>query len=256
MRSIRTKPVVRPSIPDSPSGLVSIVDQIDKTRVPAHIAIIMDGNGRWARRRKMPRLWGHRSGTKSVRDVVEAAGQIGVKVLTLYAFSTENWSRPSLEVRGLMRLLSQTIKGEIRNLDRNNVRLETIGDLSRLPEEVRRELADSRAKLSKNTGLTLVLALNYGGRQEIVHAFNAMAEKGLTRITEEDVAAHLQTSRWPDPDLLIRTSGEFRVSNFLLWQIAYAELHITPVLWPDFRREHLYRAILDFQTRERRFGAL
>ena len=230
--------------------------KIDPARLPAHIAIIMDGNGRWAKKRHLPRLLGHREGTKSVRDVVEGAGAVGVQVLTLYAFSTENWARPSTEISGLMRLLKQTLKSEEPRLNRNGVRLETIGDISRLPGDVQEQIRKTKAILSGNTGLRLVLALNYGGRQEIVEAFNALAAGGHTAVTEEMIAGHLQTAGVPDPDLLIRTSGEHRVSNFLLWQIAYSELYFTPVLWPEFRRAHLYQAILDYQARHRRFGGV
>jgi undecaprenyl diphosphate synthase len=233
-----------------------LLKQIDRTRVPQHVAIIMDGNGRWAARKHLPRLWGHRAGTKSVHDIVEAAGIAGVQVLTLYAFSTENWVRPRHEIDGLMRLLKGTLRREEAHLNDNNVRLETIGDISRLPSEVQEQISKTRHFLSNNTGLRLVLALNYGGRQDIVQACNAMLEEGYKNVTEEIFSSHLQTAGLPDPDLLIRTSGEFRVSNFLLWQIAYAEIHITPVLWPDFRRQHFYQALVDFQSRERRFGAV
>jgi undecaprenyl diphosphate synthase len=216
----------------------------------------MDGNGRWAKQRHLPRLWGHRVGSKSVRDVVEAAGQIGIKVLTLYAFSTENWTRPTTEVSGLMKLLKATLKGEQHNLDKNNVRLDTIGDITALPKDVQEQIHKTKQFLSKNTGLTLVLALNYGGRQDIVQACNKLISKKQLAITEEMLSEHLYTATWPDPDLLIRSSGESRISNFLLWQIAYSEIHITPVLWPDFRREHLFHALVDFQSRDRRFGGV
>ncbi len=232
------------------------MDKIDKTRLPQHVAIIMDGNGRWAKKRSLPRLWGHRMGTKSVRDIVEAAGQLGIKVLTLYAFSTENWARPKTEVSGLMRLLKGTLKREEAHLDKNNVRLETIGDIKKLPSEVQEQLTKTRQFLSKNTGLILVLALNYGGRQDIVEAANKAVASGQKVLSEKTISAFLSTAAFPEPDLLIRTSGELRVSNFLLWQIAYAELHVTPVLWPDFRRDHFYQAILDFQSRDRRFGGV
>lgn len=233
-----------------------ILEKIDKARVPVHVAIIMDGNGRWAKRRGLPRLFGHRQGTKSVRDIVEAAGEIGVGVLTLYAFSTENWSRPKDEVSGLMKLLIATLRREQAHLDKNNVRLETIGDLSRLSDDVRAQLDKTKQALNDNTGLTLVLALNYGGRQDIIRAANKLIKQGAKSITEAELALHLDTAGWPDPDLLIRTSGENRVSNFLLWQIAYAELVVTPVLWPDFRRVNFYQAILDYQSRDRRFGGV
>jgi undecaprenyl diphosphate synthase len=239
-----------------PSSAQELLKKIDMNHLPVHIAIIMDGNGRWARKKSFPRLFGHREGTKSVRDIVEAAGELGVKYLTLYAFSTENWSRPRLEVEGLMKLLKQTLKSEQSNLDKNNVKLETIGDLSRLPHDVQDQIEKTRKALSQNTGLRLVLALNYGGRQDIVQAIQELFNEGQKNITEEMVSSALQTGGMPDPDLLIRTSGEYRVSNFLLWQIAYAEIYITSVHWPDFRRENLYQAILDYQSRDRRFGAL
>ncbi len=230
--------------------------KIDQSRVPAHVAIIMDGNGRWAKQRHLPRLWGHKVGSTSVRDIVEAAGQIGVKVLTLYAFSTENWSRPTTEISGLMKLLKATLKSEQANLDKNNVRLDTIGDITALPKDVQEQIDKTKKYLGKNTGLTLVLALNYGGRQDIVQACNKLISEKHLAITEEMLSDRLYTSKWPDPDLLIRSSGESRISNFLLWQIAYSEIHITPVLWPEFRREHLYNALIDFQSRNRRFGGV
>lgn len=234
----------------------NLLNKIDKTRLPRHVAVIMDGNGRWAKKRGLPRLWGHRMGTKSVREIVETAGQLGIEVLTLYAFSTENWVRPKGEVSGLMRLLKGTLKREEEHLDKNNVRLQTIGDINKLPEDVQEQLKKTKQALSKNTGLTLILALNYGGRHDIVQAVNKAVHEGHKIITEQMIASHLSTSTYPDPDLMIRTSGEHRVSNFLLWQIAYSELHVTPVLWPDFRKNHFYQAIVDFQARDRRFGGV
>lgn len=233
-----------------------LLQQINKYRLPEHVAIIMDGNGRWAKRRRLPRLFGHRAGSKTVRRIVESSGELGIRILTLYAFSTENWSRPRSEVDGLMRILKQTLKREVKNLNKNNVRLDTIGDLSKLPQFVRDEIRISKEALSKNTGLTLVLALNYGSRQEIVQAVNTLLREGHKRVSEKLFEKNLQTTLYPDPDLLIRTSDEFRISNFLLWQIAYTEIHITPVLWPDFDRKDLYKAIIDYQGRERRYGAL
>lgn len=233
-----------------------LLKQIDRARLPAHVAIIMDGNGRWAKRRHLPRLLGHRAGAKTVRQIVETAGQLGIQVLTLYAFSTENWSRPKAEVDGLMHLLKATLKKEVAHLHKNNVRLGTIGNIAQLPEDVQEELRLGKEKLHQNTGLKLILALNYGGRQDIIQACNAILAKGITSVTEQFLTSHLYTGDLPDPDLLIRTSGESRISNFLLWQIAYAELHITPVLWPDFGPKDFYKAILDYQSRERRFGAL
>ncbi|MFN0116900.1 MAG: isoprenyl transferase [Elusimicrobiota bacterium] len=230
--------------------------KIDLNRLPTHIAIIMDGNGRWAKKRHMPRLWGHRAGAKTVRRIVEIAGEIGVQVLTLYAFSTENWSRPSTEISGLMRLLKSTLKSEFPNLNKNNVRLETIGDISRLPADVQDQIARTKKELESNTGLRLVLALNYGGRQDIIRAFNTVLKEGHTEVNEDIISSYLDTKNLPDPDLLIRTSGENRVSNFLLWQIAYSELYITPVLWPDFDKKDFFQAIIDFQSRERRFGGV
>ena len=235
---------------------MDLLKKIDKSRVPAHVAVIMDGNGRWAKKRHLPRLWGHRQGAKSVREIVQVAGEIGVKYLTLYAFSTENWSRPRPEIAGLMRLLKNTLVKEQSDLDRNHVRFDTIGDISRLPVEVQEQIAKTKKHLSRNTGLNLVLALNYGGRQDIIQACNRLIQEKQLVVTEEMISEKLYTAGMPEPDLLIRTSGENRISNFLLWQIAYAELHITPVLWPDFRREQFYEAILDFQSRDRRFGGV
>ncbi|MBK6880306.1 MAG: isoprenyl transferase [Elusimicrobia bacterium] len=231
------------------------VPVLDPARVPAHVAVIMDGNGRWAQRRGKPRLWGHRAGAESVRAVVRAAGDAGVKVLTLYAFSTENWSRSAGEVNGLMALLVGTLRREIRRLDENNVRLRAIGRLDGLPAAVRAGLKKAVAVLEDNTGLVLTLALNYGGRQEIVDAAQRVTAAGEA-ITEESLARRLYTAGLPDPDLMIRTSGEYRLSNFLLWQSAYTELYVTPVLWPDFREGEFYEALLDYQKRERRFGGV
>jgi undecaprenyl diphosphate synthase len=228
--------------------------------IPGHIAIIMDGNGRWAKKRGMPRIAGHREGVESVRDIVEASGQLGVQYLTLYAFSTENWKRPQEEVSLLMRLLLKALRDEADRLHKNNVRLRAVGDVTRLPKEVQSELLDGIEKTRENTGLTLVLALSYSGRWDFTEAVKRLAGEivaGRIRaeeITEELIASHLSTAGIPDPDLMVRTSGEFRVSNFLLWQLAYSEIHITPKFWPDFRRLDLYAAIRDYQSRERRFG--
>jgi undecaprenyl diphosphate synthase len=228
--------------------------------IPGHIAIIMDGNGRWAKKRGMPRIAGHREGVESVRDIVEASGQLGVQYLTLYAFSTENWKRPQEEVSLLMRLLLKALRDEADRLHKNNVRLRAVGDVTRLPKEVQSELLDGIEKTKENTGLTLVLALSYSGRWDFTEAVKRLAGEivaGRIRaeeITEELIASHLSTAGIPDPDLMVRTSGEFRVSNFLLWQLAYSEIHITPKFWPDFRRVDLYAAIRDYQSRERRFG--
>lgn len=223
-------------------------------RLPRHVAIIMDGNGRWAKKRGLPRLMGHRAGTESVRAVIRTAGEIGIEALTLYAFSTENWRRSAAEVQGLMRLLVLTLQKETRDLQAKNVRLRAIGRLDGLPTSVRRALDRAVETLSANTGLQLNLALNYGGRQEIVDAAQACVKDGVP-ITEEALAQRLYTAGLPDPDLLIRTSGEMRISNFLLWQSAYAELYVTPVLWPDFRKEQLLDALREYQGRERRFGS-
>jgi undecaprenyl diphosphate synthase len=234
----------------------SLLSQIDKTRLPRHIAVIMDGNGRWAKKRGLPRLLGHKAGTESVREAVKVCGELGVEALTLYAFSTENWSRPMDEVKGLMTLLIHTLRREVQDLDKSNVRLRTSGRVDKLPKDVQKELQKSIDALAGNTGLILNLALNYGGRQDIVDAANALLRAGKKEVTEEDLSAHLSTAGLPDPDLLIRTSGEMRISNFLLWQCAYAEFHITPILWPDFRRPQIYEAVLDYQSRHRRFGGL
>lgn len=235
-------------------------DQIDLSRLPSHVAIIMDGNGRWAKGKGKLRIFGHHNGVVSVRDVVEGAGELGVKYLTLYTFSSENWSRPSFEVTAIMELLVSTINKEIKKLMQNNVRLNAIGDLQQLPAKCYRELQGAINQTAGNTGLVLTLALSYSSRKEIAQATQLIAEKvkaGVLQpedITEQVFAQHLYTHNMPDPELLIRTSGEYRISNYLLWQIAYAELYFTQKLWPDFRREDLFEAILDFQKRERRFG--
>jgi undecaprenyl diphosphate synthase len=235
-------------------------DSIDKAKLPKHIAIIMDGNGRWAEEKQQDRLFGHFHGVESVRDVVEGAAELGVHYLTLYAFSTENWDRPQTEVDGLMELLVNTIKKEVPTLNKNNIQLKVIGDIEKLPGNAKKELEEAINETSKNTGLKLVMALSYSSRWEIVNAIknisrdiqagNLLAED----ITQEQVSRYLTTKDIPDPELMIRTSGEYRISNFLLYQIAYAELYFTNTLWPDFRKQHLYEAIIDFQKRERRFG--
>jgi len=235
-------------------------EQIDTARLPKHVAIIMDGNGRWAKGKGKLRVFGHHNGVLSVRDVVEGAGELGVKYLTLYTFSAENWNRPKYEVTAIMELLISTINKEIKKLMENNVRLNTIGDIEMLPKKCHDELSNAIEKTSGNTGLVLTLALSYSSRREILQAAQQIAakvEKGELKaadIDEEMFAKHLHTADMPDPELLIRTSGEYRISNYLLWQIAYAELYFTDKLWPDFRREDLYEAILDYQKRERRFG--
>ena len=231
-------------------------------KVPRHIAIIMDGNGRWAKQKGMPRVLGHRSGVKSVREVTEAAGEIGVKYLTLYAFSTENWSRPPAEVTALMSLLVETIRGEIKDLNKNGVRLLAIGDLEALPQKSYKTLMEGIEQTKNNDKLTLVLALNYSAKWEILRAARLLAEqtaRGQLRpedIDEKMFESALSTGGIPDPELLIRTSGETRISNFLLWQIAYSELYFTPVFWPDFGKKELFEAILSYQRRERRFGKI
>ena len=238
----------------------SYKNQIDIEKLPAHIAIIMDGNGRWAKERGLSRLVGHQNGVESVRKVTEAATEIGIKYLTLYTFSTENWNRPQAEVDALMELLVENIVKETPTFHKNNVRLEAIGDLERMPAKVLARLRACIAETSVNTGLTLVLALSYSSRWELTDAMRKIAKKVVAgeisadEITEQTVAQHLTTVAIPDPDLLIRTSGEVRISNFLLWQIAYSELYFTPTHWPDFREEEFYKAIVDYQHRERRFG--
>ncbi len=236
---------------------------IDPDRLPAHIAIIMDGNGRWARQRNLPRVRGHQAGIKPVRMTVETCARMGIRALTLYAFSVENWKRPRQEVETLWRLLRIYLRRELPNLMKHRIRLTAIGRLEALPAEARRDLEEVVEATSRNRGLRVNLAINYGGRSEIVDAVNAVVEEArrkgrlsALRITEQAIAQHLYTAGQPDPDLLIRTSGEMRVSNFLLWQIAYAELYVTETLWPDFTRTELLEAILDFQRRERRFGGL
>jgi undecaprenyl diphosphate synthase len=240
--------------------VASFKEHIDPNNMPRHIAVIMDGNGRWAKKKGAMRIFGHRNAVKAVREVTEGCGELGVDYLTLYAFSTENWSRPKDEVEGLMELLVNTLKEEIKSLMDNQVKLITIGETSHLPEDCQRNLAWAMEETKNNTGLTVILALSYSGRWELREAVKAIAREvkegklDPETISEENIANHLQTAGIPDPELLIRTSGEMRISNFLLWQIAYTELYITPTLWPDFRKEHLYEAIWSYQQRERRFG--
>jgi undecaprenyl diphosphate synthase len=235
-------------------------EQIDPQRLPRHIAIIMDGNGRWAKEKGYLRTFGHKSGVTAVRDTVEGAAEIGIEVLTMYAFSTENWNRPRFEIDALMQLLVETIAKETPTLMENNIRLATIGNTESLPERVAKNLKKCIDKTAGNTRMTLVLALSYSSRWEITHAVQEIARKvksgeiDPSAISEQLISSHLNTSAWPDPELLIRTSGEARISNYLLWQIAYSELYFTRKLWPDFRREDLFEAIVDFQRRERRFG--
>lgn len=237
-------------------------EKIDLNNLPKHIAVIMDGNGRWARSKGAARVFGHQNAIEAVRATTEGCAELGVEFLTLYAFSTENWGRPKIEVDALMQLLVATIKNEIGTLMKNNVRLASIGDTDSLPGACNRQLKEAIELTSGNTGLTLILALNYSGRWEITEAAKRVAEMTASQqisadeITQELLSAQMSTHGIPDPELLVRTSGEMRVSNFLLWQIAYTELYVTHVLWPDFRREHLYEAILAYQQRERRFGKI
>ncbi len=239
---------------------MTLKDKIDFNKLPSHIAIIMDGNGRWAQEKGEDRLFGHLHGVESVRNIVEGAAELGIKYLTLYAFSTENWDRPEYEVTGLMELLVDTIKKEVPTLNKNNIKLHVIGDIKMLPESARKELAEALAETAANTGLNLIMALSYSSRWELVDAVNHITkdvEAGKLvagEITQQTLQQYLSTRHFPDPELMIRTSGEFRISNFLLYQLAYAELYFTDTRWPDFRKENLYEAILDFQQRERRFG--
>jgi len=241
----------------------SIAKQLDPARLPGHVAIIMDGNGRWAGQRSLPRLMGHKAGVNAVRTVVETSAQLGLGALTLYAFSIENWKRPHSEVEGLWRLLRYYLRRELPELMRNQIRLVAAGQLDSLPAAVYRELLDAVAKTEGNSGLRLILAINYSGRTELVDAVNSILRAARVRgdidslkVSEQTISDHLYTAGIKDPDLLIRTSGEMRISNFLLWQIAYSELYVTETLWPDFNRTHFLRAILEYQNRDRRFGGL
>lgn len=233
---------------------------INSADIPNHIAIIMDGNGRWAKEHKKPRIFGHKNGVLSVRSVVEGAGEIGLKYLTLYAFSTENWNRPKVEIAALMQLLVATISKEVSGLNKNNVRLQTIGDLKSLPGNCEKELNKAIEKTKNNTGLTLVLALSYSSKSEIINAVKKIAKDvvedrlEIEKIDSNIFDNYLDTATIQDPELLIRTSGEYRLSNFLLWQIAYSELYFTDKLWPDFTKEDLFKAVVNYQKRERRFG--
>ena len=232
------------------------MEKIDITNLPKHIAITMDGNGRWAKTKGKLRIFGHKNGVKSVRDTVEGAAEIGIEYLTLYAFSSENWNRPEKEVNALMTLLVSAINKETKTLMDNNIRLSTIGDINKLPSKAQKELQEAITKTKDNTRMTLVLALSYSGRGEIINAVQNIIKDGKKpeEINEDTFQQYLTTKSVPDPELLIRTSGEYRISNFLLWQIAYSELYFTDTLWPDFRRADLYKAILNYQSRERRFG--
>lgn len=233
---------------------------IDVTRLPRHVAIIMDGNGRWAKSRKKPRLYGHKVGADSVRDIVETCREIGIRYLTLYAFSSENWLRPAQEVTGLMSILKRYLEAELPRMQKNDIRLMSIGNRQRLPESVREVLVNSIEATAGNSQLTLNLALSYGGRDELVRAVKKIGQScrdghlDVEEISEETIAEHLDTAAMPDPDLLIRTGGEARLSNFLLWQLSYAEIYFTEIMWPDFRREIFLQALQNYQARERRFG--
>ncbi|NND05776.1 MAG: isoprenyl transferase [Saprospiraceae bacterium] len=240
---------------------MSLKEHIDLQRLPQHVAIIMDGNGRWAKKQGRPRIFGHRNGVKAVREVSEAAAELGVEYLTLYAFSTENWNRPQLEITALMALLVETIRKEVSTLMDNNIRLSAIGDLQQLPGKTYAALQEGIDITKENDRMTLTLALNYSSRWEIVEAAKEAAraaQLGKIKMDDLDAAtfAEFLATSTPDPELLIRTSGEHRISNFLLWQIAYAELYFTPVFWPEFRKKHFYEAIIDYQHRERRFGKI
>ena len=240
----------------------TLLDRVDLKRLPRHIAVIMDGNGRWARARNLPRVEGHRAGITSVREIVETAARLELRVMTLYAFSVENWKRPRFEVATLMMLLKEYLRKELATLMDNNIRFTAIGRVDGLDPSVQRELKYAEDQTARNSGLLFQIALNYGGRAEIVDTVNRIMavlrerEMSDALIDEQFFADHLYTANIDDPDLLIRTSGELRVSNFLLWQIAYAEIHVTKVLWPDFRRRHLFEAIIDFQSRDRRYGGV
>jgi len=245
-----------------------LLEGLDAQRLPRHIAVIMDGNGRWAQRRHLPRVAGHRAGVESARIIIETCARLNIPALTLYAFSMENWRRPKAEIDFLMRLLRQYLRKELPVIHRNNIRLRIIGRIEQLPEEVQADMAKGVALTAQNSGMILTVALNYGARAELVDAFNAILDRlrkkaangngalANFRVDEETIAENLYTAGLPDPDLLIRTSGEMRISNFLLWQIAYAEIYVTETLWPDFRRAELYAALADYQKRERRYGGL
>lgn len=241
---------------------MDIKSQIDREKLPRHIAVIMDGNGRWAKRQGHNRVFGHKHGVTAVRETVEASAELGIQYLTLYAFSTENWSRPKLEVDALMELLVRTIKSEVKTLMKNDIRVVVIGNTDMMPERSRNRLAEAMEETKNNKRMTLVLALSYSSKWEITEAIKQIAEDAKAgkidpaTINEQTLSDHLSTKGMPDPELMIRTSGEQRISNFLLWQLAYSELYFTETLWPDFRKEHLYEAIVDYQQRERRFGKI
>ena len=238
-----------------------LLEKLDLTRLPRHVAVIMDGNGRWAQKRHLPRIAGHRSGTQSARTTIETCARLKMEALTLYAFSVENWRRPKAEIDFLMQLLREYLRREMPLLQKNNIRMRFLGRLDELPAGVQNDVRDAMEKTAENKGMVLCVALNYGGRAEIVDAMNAILTErnghgSPHKVTEEQLSRHLYTDGLPDPDLLIRTSGEMRVSNFLLWQIAYAEIFVTETLWPDFNRARLLEALLEFQKRERRYGGI
>lgn len=246
------EPIFDPSSPEA-----QLLERIDSDKLPRHIAVIMDGNGRWAKQRKLPRVAGHRAGIEAVRAVVETAARLPISVLTLYAFSAENWKRPRSEVSTLMKLLKEYIRKELSTIHENDIRFLTVGRIDELPDSVQKELRLAEEETRENKGTKMVVALNYSGRLELVDAFNKLLQDGVADpISEDNIEKSLYTVGLPDPDLMIRTSGEMRVSNFLLWQIAYAEIYVTEVLWPDFRGIHLLEAVLEFQQRERRYGGI
>ena len=248
--------------PIAANPLMDIRDQIDKTKLPQHVAIIMDGNGRWAKSLGKNRIFGHRSGVTAVRETTEACAELGIKNLTLYAFSTENWNRPKMEVDALMDLLVNTIKDEVKTLTKNSIRLLVIGDMNQLPKKNQEKLKEAMKLTEGNTRMNLILALSYSSKWEIVEAVKDIARQvkegklDPEEINDKTISNHLHTKGIPDPELMIRTSGEQRISNFLLWQLAYSELYFTDVLWPEFRKQHLYEALVDYQGRERRFGKI
>jgi len=261
-----TNPFVLDSLGPVTAEEARLLEKLDASRLPRHIAVIMDGNGRWAQKRHLPRIVGHSTGTESARTTIETCARLNIEALTLYAFSVENWRRPKTEIEFLMKLLRQYIRNEMPLIQRNNIRMRFLGRSDDLPLAVQKDTRDAIEATARNTGMVLSIALNYGGRAEIVDAMNALlaerrrhnghANSTSAPITEEQFARYLYTADLPDPDLLIRTSGEMRVSNFLLWQIAYAEIFVTDVLWPDFNRARLFEALLDFQKRERRYGGI
>ena len=244
------------------SDEAELLAAIDTARLPQHIAVIMDGNGRWAKQRNKPRIFGHKAGAESVRAILDTCARLNIKAVTLYAFSTENWKRPEDEVTGLMQMLKLYLKQELKIVHKNNIRFQAIGNIGGLSEDLQKEIATAETKTRENTGTFLSIALNYGGRAEIVEAAKRavrnLLERGdsIENLREEDIARNLYTVNLPEVDLLVRTSGEFRISNFLLWQLAYSEIYVTPTLFPDFRRSEIFKAILDFQKRERRYGGI